>query len=334
MKSFILVLLLIVGFCTAVVWYMTDAPGLNHAGAAPALSDADKEVSARLRKHVETISRDFGTRGVHQNSALSQAADYIENELRRVGLTVQKHTYEAKSGLNTNFEFQIQGSRNQHEFVVVGAHLDSPRRSPGADANASGCAVLVEVARSLASAACGRTVRIVFFSGGEAPIAGTDDMGSRAYAKRCKEKKENVVAMLAFDGLGTFNAAAGTQSSPFPFNFAYPDQGDFVAFVADFGGRSLMRQSVQLFRGSAAFPAQGGTFPSWLPGMTDTDSASFASEGYPSVLVTDTGTLRNDMHGGPSDTFDRLDYDRMAVVTAGLTRVISTLANSSGSLVQ
>jgi hypothetical protein len=332
LKSFILVLVLIVGCVSGVVWFMTDAPGFNPTGPAPALTDLDREVSARLRKHVETIARDFGTRGAHQNSALAQTADYVERELRRVGLTVERHTYETKAGISTNLEVQIAGTRNQTELVVVGAHMDSPRRSPGADANASGCAVLIEVARSLATAASGRSIRFVFFSGGEAPLAGTQEMGSRAYAKRCKSKNEKIVAMLALDGLGSFSGADGTQSYPFPFTFAYPSKGDFLAFVSDFGGRDLMRQSVQIFRTSATFPAEGGTFPSWMPGMSDTDSASFASEGYPSVLVTDTGTLRNELHGGPSDTFDRVDCDRMARVTFGLTRVLSTLANSTGQI--
>ncbi len=331
MKSFILVVTLIFGCAFAVVWFMTDAPGTNPTSPA-ALTELDRDVSSRLRKHVETISRDFGTRGAHQNGALAQVADYIENELQRAGLTVMRHTYEAKNGMFTNLEVQISGTRNQQEIVVVGAHMDSQRRSPGADANASGCAVLVEVARTLATAACGRTVRVVFFSGGEPPVAGTPDMGSRHYAKRCKSKNENVVAMLSFDGLGHFNGADGTQSAPFPFSFAYPDQGDFVAFVSDFGGRGLMHECVQVFRTSAQFPAEGGTFPSWFPGMSATDSASFSSEGYPAVLVTDTGTLRNDMHGGPSDTYDRLDYDRMARATFGLSRVVTTLANATGRI--
>jgi hypothetical protein len=132
--------------------------------------------------------------------------------------------------------------------------------------------------------------------------------------------------------LGSFNRAEGTQSAPFPFTFSYPSRGDFLAFVSDFGGRKLMHESVQIFRTAAQFPAEGGTFPSWFPGMPSTDSASFSSEGYPAVLVTDTGTLRNDMHGGPSDTHDRLDYDRMARATFGLSRVVSSLANSTGQL--
>lgn len=331
MKGFILVLVLILGCVSGVVWFMTNAPGLNPT-ALPAPTELDREVSKRLRTHVETISRDFGTRGGHQNSALGQTAEYIENEMRRAALTVERQTYETKAGLGTNLVVQIPGSRNQQELVVVGAHMDSPRRSPGADANASGCAVLIEVARQLVTASSGRTIRIVFFSGGEAPSAATNDMGSRHYAKLCKSKNENIVAMLALEGLGSFNGAEGTQSAPFPFSLAYPDKGDFLAFITDFGGRGLMEHSVQVFRTTASFPAQGGTFPSWMPGMSATDSASFASEGYPAVLVTDTGKMRNDLYGTQSDTYDRIDYDRMARVTFGLTRVISALANSTGQI--
>lgn len=332
MKGFIFVSMLIVGALSAIVWFMTDAPGLNYHGGAPALTDLDKETSGRLRTHVETISRDIGTRGGHQSSGLIQTSNYIENELRRMGLTAQKQSYDTKAGVLQNLEFEIEGTRNQREFVVVGAHMDSPRRSPGADANASGCAALIEITRALAMSACGRTVRVVFFNGGEEPAAGTADMGSRAYAKRCVEKKEKVVAMFALDGVGCFRPAAGTQSCPFPFSVAYPAQGDFLAFISDFSGRALMRQSVQIFRTGSQFPAEGGTYPSWLPGMGETDSQSFADEGFPSVLVTDTGSLRSEFHGTLSDTFDRLDYDRMARATAALTRVIATLANSTSSL--
>lgn len=328
MKAVIFWLVLIVGFVALLGVYMTSMPGQSFPGAPPALGEDEKEVSAQLRKHVELIARDIGTRDAKNTSAMSECANYLEHELRRSGLEVEIQEF----GASRNLIAEVPGTHKRDEILVLGAHYDSVKRSPGADDNASGCAVLLETARVLAQCGLDRTLRFVFFADGQAPYLGTEGCGSRAYSKRCKERGEKIMGMLSLDSLGCFKDKPGTQSCPFPLSIAYPDAGNFVAFVGDFGSRDLVRQSVELFRAGTPLASEGAAWPSWFPGIAASDHASFRVDGYRAILVTDTGEMRNENYHKLSDTTDRLDYDRMARVVAGLVRVVSGLGRKSLSL--
>ena len=63
--------------------------------------------------------------------------------------------------------------------VLVGAHYDSVRGSPGADDNATGVVAALEVARLLGDRKTLRPLRIVLFDQEEAGL-----VGSYAYAQR------------------------------------------------------------------------------------------------------------------------------------------------------
>src|SRR4029077_13110421 len=124
-----------------------------------------------------------------------------------------------------------------------------------ANDNASGTAGVLALARILAKSAPARTLRFVAFVNEEPPHFRTPEMGSRVYAKRCRERNENVVAMLSLETIGCFSDAEGSQKYPMPLGLCYPSQGNFIAFVGNVGSRSLVRRCVRLFRERAAFPS-------------------------------------------------------------------------------
>ena len=68
------------------------------------------------------------------------------------------------------------------------------------------------------------------------------------------------------------------------------------------------------------------SLPGWLPGVERSNHDSFAREGYPAVMVTDTGKSRNKDMRTRFDTFTRLNYEDMARVVSSLKRVIENLA--------
>ena len=109
----------------------------------------------------------------------------------------------------------------------------------------------------------------------------------------------------------------------------YPDRANFIAFVGDLGARRLVRQCVSLFRKHAKFPSQGVAAPSFVPGITWSDHWSFRSEGFPAIMVTDTAFNRYPHYHLPSDTPEKLDYERLARVTLGLVGVIRELATEN-----
>lgn len=85
--------------------------------------------------------------------------------------------------------------------LVLGAHMDSKPPSPGANDNASGCGVLLDVARVLASQPVTATVEIVFF-GTEEIVGGPDDhhLGSAYHVERMSAGEQaNTAGMISVD---------------------------------------------------------------------------------------------------------------------------------------
>ena len=171
-----------------------------------------------------------------------------------------------------------------------------------------------------------RTVRLVAFVNEEPPFCHTDLMGSRVYARRCRARDENVVAMLSLETIGFYVDEPGSQKYPFPFSLFYPDTGNFVGFVGNLGSRSLTRRSIRAFRESTDFPSEGLAAPGWIPGIGWSDHWSFWQEGYPGVMITDTAPFRYPHYHTPQDTPDRIDYDRFARVVMGVSGVVEALA--------
>ncbi len=90
--------------------------------------------------------------------------------------------------------------------------------------------------------------------------------------------------------------------------------------------RSLLTRSLGAFREQASIPSEGAVLPAFLPGVGWSDHWSFWQHGYPALLVTDTLPFRDPDYHSSDDTPDRLDYQRMARVAAGLEYVLIKLA--------
>ena len=80
-----------------------------------------------------------------------------------------------------------------------------------------------------------RTLRFVAFANEEPRYFQTDAMGSRVYARRCKQKGEAVVAMLSLETLAYFSDAKKSQKYPFPLSLFFPSRGNFLAIGGPLG---------------------------------------------------------------------------------------------------
>ena len=219
------------------------------------------------------------------------------------------------------------GTGRPGEIVVVGAHYDSVYGSPGANDNATGVAALLEMARSSKEWIPARTLRFVAFVNEEPPYFQTDNMGSRVYARRCRERGENITAMYSLETIGCYSDAENSQIYPFPFKLFYPTRGNFLGFVGNTSSRSLVRKSIRIFRENSAFPSEGIAAPGGLTGIGWSDQWSFWEEGYPGVMLTDTAIFRYKHYHKMADTPDKIDYERMARVVDGLTRLLADVCN-------
>ena len=149
-------------------------------------------------------------------------------------------------------------------------------------------------------------------------------MGSRVYARRCRERGENIVAMLSLETIGYYDDRPGSQKYPPPFGLLYPSAGNFIGFVGNLrqpsgapgGRRHSGKASHSLRRGCLA----GSNCPHrrLRPRI---------------VLARRLSGPDGDRHGElpvsvlpqAEDTIDKVDFDRLARVVRGLEKVVEAL---------
>lgn len=314
-----IVLVLFAAPVVALRW-MTAVPGRSWSGPLPPLTAAEAGLAQRLRTHVETIASKPHNAG--HPEALEQAARYIENVLGGMGYRVAAQRFD--DGHVRNVEVVIEPAVPAAETLVIGAHYDSAFTAPGANDNGTGTAAVIELARMLADlrGKAAVRVRLVLFVNEEPPFFQTERMGSLVYARRLAGSGEKVAAMLSLETLGYYSDKAGSQRYPFPLSFFYPETGDFVAFVGTLSSRPLVRSTVKAFRETAGFPSVGGAAPGFIQGIGWSDHWAFEQVGIPALMVTDTAPFRYPWYHDVKDTPDKIDYQRLARVVAGLERVI------------
>jgi Zn-dependent M28 family amino/carboxypeptidase len=76
------------------------------------------------------------------------------------------------------------------------------------------------------------------------------------------------------------------------------------------------------------FPSEGAALPEFITGIGWSDHWSFWKQGYPAVMVTDTALFRYPYYHSPEDTYDKLDYDRLARVVSSIEVVVRQLAGA------
>jgi hypothetical protein len=306
---------------------MIRMPLQSFRGPLPPLSAEETALKAALERDVRAFAGQIGERNLSLPARLREAADQIESAFARVGGEVKRFPYVVRGERCDNLELTIPGRSRGGEIVIAGAHYDSVIGSPGANDNGSGVAALLALARAFARAEPARTVRFVAFVNEEPPWFQTRRMGSLVYARRCRERNDNIVAMLSLETIGYYSDEPGSQKYPPPVGFFYPSVGNFIGFVGNLGSAALVRRCVESFRRQVRFPSQGAALPGLIPGVGWSDHWAFWQAGYPAVMVTDTAPFRYPYYHTELDTPEKLDYERLARVVAGLNKVLLELAN-------
>jgi Zn-dependent M28 family amino/carboxypeptidase len=319
-------------FCVLIVyllflgWTMTRMPGNSFHGDLPEADGSLKQLADELHKDVAKLAGEIGERNVLKHpQALDRAAEWIQSEFAATGLTLGAQIYTVDGHACRNLDVEIPGRTRPQEIVIVGAHYDSVVGSPGANDNGTGVAATLALLRRFAHRPQNRTLRFVAFVNEEPPYFQTEKMGSAVYAKRCRGQKEKIAAMVCLETIGYYSDEPKSQHYPPPYGMLYPSVGNFIGFVGNQASADLVRQAVGAFRQSEQFPSEGGALPDFVPGVGFSDHWSFAKEGYPAVMVTDTALYRYPNYHEAGDTIDKIDFDRTARVVRGLEKVIEEL---------
>jgi hypothetical protein len=301
-------------------------PGKSFQGPLTELTAQEAALATALRKDVDRLAGEIGERSMAKYAKLVEAARFIETSFQTDGFQVGQQTYELRGRKCANLEVEIKGTKSPAEIFIVGAHYDAVAGAPGANDNGSGVAALLALGRAFGGRQSTRTLRLVAFANEEPPYFQEPGMGSLHYAKRCKERKENVVGMVSVETIGYYTDAPDSQHYPPPMGMIYPSTGNFIAFVANPQSESLVRTAATSFRKHAKFPSQWGVAPAFIPGVGWSDHWSFWEQGYQGIMITDTALFRYPHYHKLSDTPDKLDYPRMARVVAGIEQMVGDLA--------
>jgi Zn-dependent M28 family amino/carboxypeptidase len=307
-------------------WYALAVPGRPHVGPLPPATGEEHDLAMRLETHV--VATASVPHNVRHYAALERAAQYIEVTLEALGYVVNRQVFTVAGRAVRNIEVHRDVQSAEAPLLVIGAHYDSFENAPGANDNGSGVATVLELARLLKQWQPQRTrLRLVLFVNEEPPYYRTQDMGSWQYAKLLSERGENVRGMISLETLGAFSDTVGSQRYPVPFGLIFPSTANFIAFVGLPGTRSFLHEVMASFRRHTAFPSIGGVAPDALvPGVGWSDHWAFRSFGFPAIMVTDTALFRYPHYHLPSDTPDKVDYERLARITKGLERMVREVA--------
>jgi hypothetical protein len=154
--------------------------------AQTANSDPVSAVVGRLeleqfKAHIKGLAQ-FGDRlqGTQRNH---DAIGWLEQQLRRFGYSnVVRHRFQSASGPLENIYATKIGASMPGEMYIVSAHMDGRGGGEAADDDASGCAVVLELARVLGmpGVRTSRSVRFIFWNNEE---FGMDGSGTYAHER-------------------------------------------------------------------------------------------------------------------------------------------------------
>jgi hypothetical protein len=313
-----------------------------YSGTLLPLSVAQQELAGRLRGHVVKLADEIGPRSLTTTPGpLWKATAYITEQLIKGGYTPTFQTFSVsgyyKDGLfgsshatqsTHNVIAELPGVPGESEIIVVGAHYDGVDKCPAANDNGSGVAALIEIARTLKQEQLNRTVRFVAFTNEESPFFRSDDMGSYRYAKACKDRGDKIAAMISLETIGYYRDKPNSQHFPVAaLSLLYPTTGNFLCFVGSLNSRDLLSSCAKTFIDASKFPTQALSAPPEMKGVDFSDHLSFWRCGYPAIMVTDTAPYRYPHYHTAQDTSDKIDYDKLARVTDGMSAVVRELAN-------
>ncbi|MBE9536390.1 MAG: M28 family peptidase [Proteobacteria bacterium] len=275
---------------------------------------------------LETIRHIEGPRdGCNAYNRLEECGDFIADCFRSSGFVVEYDLLEFSGRQYRNIIATASGLREMEDWVMVCAHYDAVPDSPGADDNASGVAVMLELARQLGPR---KGLQLVAFTLEEPQQTGTTFLlGSKHFVKEMKRQGQNYRAVYNLESVGYVNSEPGSQS--LPFFVKAPKTGDFIAVVANAKSHSL----IEYFERAAAdctphlevFPYKVPLNGYILPESRFSDHAPFWDAGYPAVMVTDTAMLRNPNYHTTFDKIETLSPDFMSQVAQAMIRTVSDI---------
>jgi Zn-dependent M28 family amino/carboxypeptidase len=254
-------------------------------------------MNARAALHdIVHLAADIGPREATSDN-FADAATFVQNRFEHLGYDVRRTRIRVPSGsswgtpvprgTSLNVIAEPAGFDANEPHVVVGAHLDTVPVAPGAEDNASGIAVMLQLAGMVSQQPAALPVQFIAF-GAEEPRGNGDALhhfGSREFvAGLSRSERRAIQAMVSLDRVGV--------------RAAYVP----VCTATDRGNR--LRDAIRAAARQAEIPTRACTnFAS--------DHWSFAKAGIPAVRLGSIPYAGYHSRGDVPDVVDRGQLDRV-----------------------
>lgn len=235
-----------------------------------------------LRRDIEELAS-YETRfvGTPENQQVLESA---ASRLQEMGYSIEEHCYR---GEVCSVIAEKIGKEKTNDIIMVMGHIDSVGESfAGADDNASGAAVLFEMARILKNYDNKKTIRFFITNGEEAGL-----IGSSHYARKLEATGEikNIKLALNLDMVGyNANGVVELETSP--------DHENLARSMADLASRfTTLKTKITL-------------------GAWGSDHMPFLSRGVPALLSIEDWDTKNPCYHQECDRTDLINLDYVAEI--------------------
>ncbi|MDP4115660.1 MAG: M20/M25/M40 family metallo-hydrolase [Bacteroidota bacterium] len=240
-----------------------------------------------------------------------KAADFIKSQLDKYGYETEMETFPYSNQKNVlsretfwdvfPSEDKVLGySRNliaysrqnkieETNIIVISAHYDCAKSSPGANDNAAGVAALLEVARRFKSVSKDFQVEFIFFGGEEMSLS-----GSRNYICRLnKSEKKSIIANINIDTIAN-------------------KDDDYPIFFTVNGKENLATKILTSYKGNKKIQLEMAC------GISD--HFTFEQAGIPSLTIGQK-PIHQKIHS-PKDSIDTIDMEKVKFTILALTQAL------------
>lgn len=181
-----------------VLLLLLPALGFDRAPAqAPATEEVGRFSRTKAMKHVWRLSNRIGVR-VRGTEGERRGARYVKSRFESLGYQVKVQKFSVDGRTSRNVVASWPGAIS-HPFVI-GGHMDTVARSPGANDNASGTAIVIEMARLLRGREKAKLFKFVAFGSEEYGSNGRHHIGSEVFVNRLgRTGRERSPGMVSVD---------------------------------------------------------------------------------------------------------------------------------------
>jgi len=283
------------------------------------------------KTHIEKLASDDLEGRMSGKEGNKKAAEYIQLEFEKYGLPTMLDKFKIKKGINPgpnkeigddftqNIYAWIEGSdeKLKDEIVVIGAHMDHIGYGPsmsrgsnkikihnGADDNASGTSVLLEVAQAFSQIKTKRTIVFQAYSGEELGL-----LGSRHYVDNPKfpiskpDIKKHVV-MINLDMVGHLDSS---------YYYAHFLEGSNSSIDVD----RIIHKLSEKYKFAKKITMRNGD---------GSDHVSFYNKKIPIAFIH---TGLHEFYHTPEDDINTLNYKGMELIAKYTFELSKTLANGT-----